>query len=169
MPYAEEEDTRKVQTAVIGRAESDWPVFLPYDHDDFDRFMRGRTRDDFYCGVLLGGCGKKLSPRRYTDKKCHFAHRPPVHCRRTETGEDSADHLYIGRAVADWLKQQGQRAVQPVYKHKEHQVRDVVDVSYEAGQPAHTRPARPEVEAGVGGGRRGASSPALGTRLVLRA
>ncbi|MFJ4492822.1 competence protein CoiA family protein [Streptomyces diastaticus] len=134
MPYAEEEDTRKVQTAVIGRAESDWPVFLPYDHDDFDRFMRGRTRDDFYCGVLLGGCGRKLSPRRYTDKKCHFAHRPPVHCLRTETGEDSADHLYIGRAVADWLKQQGQQAVQPVYKPKGHQVRDVVDVSYEAGR-----------------------------------
>ncbi|WP_432137732.1 competence protein CoiA family protein [Streptomyces sp. bgisy154] len=134
MPYAEEEDTRKVQTAVIGRAESDWPVFLPYDHDDFDRFMRGRTRDDFYCGILLGGCGKKLSPKRYTDKKCHFAHRPPVHCRRTEIGEDSADHLYIGRAVADWLKQQGQRAVQPVYKPRGHQVRDVVDVSYEAGR-----------------------------------
>ncbi|MFE6554223.1 competence protein CoiA family protein [Streptomyces sp. NPDC057746] len=75
--------------------------------------MRGRTRDDFYCGVLLGGCGKKLSPKRYTDKKCHFAHRPPVHCRRTEIGEDSADHLYIGRAVASWLKQQGQRAVAP--------------------------------------------------------
>lgn len=134
MSYAEEEDTRKVQTAVIGLAESDWPVFLPYDHDDFDRFMRGRTRDDFYCGLLLGGCGKKLSPKRYTDKKCHFAHRAPVHCRRTETGEDSADHLYIGRAVTDWLKQQGQRAVQPVYKPKGHQVRDVVDVSYEAGR-----------------------------------
>ncbi|AZQ38102.1 hypothetical protein EJ357_35455 [Streptomyces cyaneochromogenes] len=134
MPFAEEEDTRKVQTAVVGRAGSDRPVFLPYDHDDFDRFMRGRTRDDFYCGVLLGGCGKKLSPKRYTDKKCHFAHRPPVHCHRTEVGEDSADHLYIGRAVADWLKQQGQRAVQPVYQPKGHQVRDAVDVSYEAGR-----------------------------------
>ncbi|MET4671500.1 MULTISPECIES: competence protein CoiA family protein [unclassified Streptomyces] len=134
MSYAEEEDTRKVQTAVTGRAESDRPVFLPYDHGDFDQFMQGRRRDDFYCGLLLGGCGKKLSPKRYTDKKCHFAHRPPVHCRRTETGEDSADHLYIGRAVADWLRRQGQRAVQPVYKPKGHQVRDVVDVSYEAGR-----------------------------------
>ncbi|MFF3963036.1 competence protein CoiA family protein [Streptomyces griseorubiginosus] len=134
MPYAEEEDTRKVQTAVIGRAGSDWPVFLPYDQDGFDRFMRGRTRDDFYCGVLLGGCGKRLSPKRYTDKKCHFAHRPPVHCRRTEIGEDSADHLYVGRAVADWLKQQGQPAVQPVYKPKGHQVREAVDVSYAAGR-----------------------------------
>ncbi|MEU8448925.1 hypothetical protein [Streptomyces globisporus] len=102
-----EEDTRKVQTAVIGQAESDWPVFLPYDHDDFDTFMQGRTRHDFYCGVLLGGCGKKLTPKRYTGKKCHYAHRPPVHCRRTETGEASADHLYIGQALRRWLLRQG--------------------------------------------------------------
>lgn len=114
MPYAEE-DTRKVQTAVIGRAESDWPVFLPYDHDDFDRFMRGRTRDDFYCGVLLGGCGKKLTPKRYTGKKCHFAHRPPVHCHRTETGEASADHLYIGQALQRWLRRQGYEDTEVTY------------------------------------------------------
>ncbi|MFE1911081.1 competence protein CoiA family protein [Streptomyces anandii] len=110
-----EEDTRKVQTAVIGQAESDWPVFLPYDHDDFDRFMRGRTRDDFYCGVLLGGCGKKLTPKRYTEKKCHFAHRPPVHCRRTETGEASADHLYIGQALRRWLLRQGYQDAEVTY------------------------------------------------------
>ncbi|CAM5610304.1 hypothetical protein [Streptomyces chartreusis] len=110
-----EEDTRKVQTAVIGQAESDWPVFLPYDHDDFDRFMRGRTRDDFYCGVLLGGCGKKLTPKRYTEKKCHFAHRPPVHCRRTETGEASADHLYIGQALRRWLQRQGYQDAEVTY------------------------------------------------------
>ncbi|WP_329263252.1 competence protein CoiA family protein [Streptomyces pseudovenezuelae] len=110
-----EEDTRKVQTAVIGQAESDWPVFLPYDHDDFDRFMWGRTRDDFYCGVLLGGCGKKLTPKRYTEKKCHFAHRPPVHCRRTETGEASADHLYIGQALRRWLLRQGYQDAEVTY------------------------------------------------------
>lgn len=110
-----EEDTRKVQTAVIGQAESDWPVFLPYDHDDFDRFMRGRTRDDFYCGVLLGGCGRKLTPKRYTEKKCHFAHRPPVHCRRTETGEASADHLYIGQALRRWLLRQGHQDAEVTY------------------------------------------------------
>lgn len=110
-----EEDTRKVQTAVIGQAESDWPVFLPYDHDDFDRFMRGRTRDDFYCGVLLGGCGKQLTPKRYTEKKCHFAHRPPVHCRRTETGEASADHLYIGQALRRWLLRQGYQDPEVTY------------------------------------------------------
>ncbi|MFF2303170.1 competence protein CoiA family protein [Streptomyces sp. NPDC058128] len=102
-PYADEEDTRKVRTAVIGRAGSDVPVFLPFDPDEFDTFMRGRTREDFYCGTLLGGCGKKLTARRCTHKKCHFAHRPPVHCRRTANGESSADHLYIGKAILDWL------------------------------------------------------------------
>ena len=110
-----EDDTRKVQTAVTGRAGSDQPVFLPFDHDDFDRFMRGRTREDFYCGVLLGGCGKKLTAKRYLGKKCHFAHRPPVHCRRTQTGEDSADHLYIGLALQRWLRSQGHRDAEVIY------------------------------------------------------
>ncbi|WSA80466.1 competence protein CoiA [Streptomyces sp. NBC_01799] len=114
MPF-EDDDTRKVRTAVIGRAGSDRPVFLPYDHDDFDRFMRGRTREDFYCGILLGGCGKKLTAKRYLDKKCHFAHRPPVHCRRTATGEDSADHLYIGQAVQRWLRRQAYRSIEVSY------------------------------------------------------
>jgi hypothetical protein len=49
--FADEGDTRKVQTAVIGRAGPDTPVFLPYGHDEFDLFMRGRSRDDFYCGT----------------------------------------------------------------------------------------------------------------------
>ncbi|MFF8561438.1 competence protein CoiA family protein [Streptomyces albidoflavus] len=134
MPYSEADDTRKVQTAVTYGAESDQPVFLPYAHDNFDRFMRGRTRDDFYCGVLLGGCGAKLSPKRYLDKKCHFAHRSPVHCHRTEVGESSADHLYIGQAIADWLKQQDRQASRPAYKPHGHQVRDVVDVPHDGGR-----------------------------------
>ncbi|WP_364712747.1 competence protein CoiA family protein [Streptomyces ossamyceticus] len=71
--------------------------------------MRGCSRDEFYCGTLLGGCGKRLTPKRNTEKKCHFAHRPPVHCRRTANGESSADHLYIGRALAQWLARQNHR------------------------------------------------------------
>lgn len=110
-----EDDTRKVQTAVTGRPGSDQPVFLPFDHDDFDGFMQGRSRDDFYCGILLGGCGKKLTAKRYLHKKCHFAHRPPVHCRRTQTGEDSADHLYIGQALQRWLHRQGHQKVNVSY------------------------------------------------------
>ncbi|MFD6343242.1 competence protein CoiA family protein [Streptomyces roseolus] len=115
-PFPDEEDTRKVQTAVIGGAESDDPVFLPYDHDDYDLFIRGRSRDDFYCGTLLGGCGKKLTAKRYTDKKCHFAHRPPVRCRRTANGESSADHLYIGQALTRWLSRQNHPRAKASYR-----------------------------------------------------
>ncbi|MFD6275194.1 competence protein CoiA family protein [Streptomyces sp. NPDC060209] len=113
--FPDGEDTRKVQTAVVGGAEADWPVFLPYDHDGFDRFMHGRGRDDFYCGTLLGGCGKILTVRRSERKKCHFAHRPPVHCRRTAVGEDSADHLYIGQALRRWLQKQSHQSVSVNY------------------------------------------------------
>lgn len=105
------EDTRKVRTAVSGGSTSATPEFMPYDHLGFDDFMLGRSREDFYCGVLLGGCGKKLTVRRSEIKKCHFAHRPPVHCRRTATGEASADHLYIGQALQQWLRRQGHQAV----------------------------------------------------------
>jgi hypothetical protein len=78
--------------------------------------MRGRSRDEFYCGTLLGGCGKRLTPKLYTEKKCHFAHRPPVHCRRTANGESSADHLYIGRALAQWLARQNHRKAKASYR-----------------------------------------------------
>ncbi|MFZ3500379.1 competence protein CoiA family protein [Streptomyces sp. 5.8] len=114
MPF-DEEDTRKVQTAVVGRSGSGWPVFLPYDHYDFDTFMRGRTREDFYCGVLLGGCGKKLTAKKYREKRCHFAHRPPVHCRRTANGESSADHLYIGQALQRWIRREGHKQATVAY------------------------------------------------------
>ncbi|SOE56790.1 hypothetical protein SAMN05446589_1094 [Streptomyces sp. OV198] len=131
MPPFEEEDTRKVQTAVFGNSESDVPVFLPMEADDFGTFIRRYPERAFYCGTLLGGCGKKLSPKHYRDRKCHFAHvSAAANCLRTERDEASADHLYIGQAVATWLRHQGQRAVQTVYKPTKHQVRAVVDVSY---------------------------------------
>ncbi|MFG2510754.1 competence protein CoiA family protein [Streptomyces sp. NPDC048584] len=128
------DDTRKVQTAVTGRPGSDSPVFLPFDHDDFDLFMRGRTREDFYCGVLLGGCGKKLTAKRYLDKKCHFAHRPPVHCRRTRTGEDSADHLYIGQALRRWLRARGRTDAEVSYPDMGPGPGDVVEVRFGSGR-----------------------------------
>ncbi|ULR54663.1 competence protein CoiA family protein [Streptomyces deccanensis] len=134
MPFSQE-DTRKVQTAVFGHVGSDLPVFLPMDADDFGTFIRNHPERTFFCGTLLGGCGKKLAPKQYRDRKCHFAHvSDAANCRRTEGDESSADHLYIGRAVADWLKRQRQRADQPAYRPKGHQVRDVVDVSCEAGR-----------------------------------
>ncbi|WP_405790613.1 hypothetical protein OG753_28185 [Streptomyces sp. NBC_00029] len=96
--------THKVLPAVVGRAGSDTPVVLPYDHDEFGLFKRGRFRDGFHCGILLGGCGKKLSAKRYTEKKC-----PSAHCLRTATCKSSADHLDLGQAVQDWLRRQGRR------------------------------------------------------------
>jgi len=131
MPTAvEEEDTRKVQTAVAGSPGADRPVYLPMDAAAYDRFMHEYPAREFYCGTLLGGCGKKLSARKYRDKKCHFAHVVSGRCRRTSTNEASADHLYIGRAVADWLKKQRFKNVQVRYKQRGQNLREVVDVSF---------------------------------------
>ncbi|MET8946788.1 competence protein CoiA family protein [Streptomyces sp. NPDC004542] len=142
MPFTEE-DTRKVQTAVSGHVGSDLPVFLPMDADDFASFMRLHPERSFFCGTLLGGCGRKLAPKQYRDRKCHFAHvAGAVDCRRTDGDEAGADHLYIGRALADWLKRQKQRAAQPAYKPKGHQVRDVVDVAYDTGRLIRVQLAR---------------------------
>ncbi|MFF0112445.1 competence protein CoiA family protein [Streptomyces prasinus] len=128
---AADEDTRKVQTAVAGSPATDHPVYLPMDAVEYDRFIREYPAREFYCGTLLGGCGKKLSARKYRDKKCHFAHVASGSCRRVSTNEASADHLYIGRAVAAWLKEQKYGHVQPRYKQKGKQdLRDFVDIRY---------------------------------------
>ncbi|MFB7288107.1 hypothetical protein [Actinacidiphila glaucinigra] len=130
----DDEDTRKVQTAVAGRAGSDDPVFMPFDAEDFDRFLEHYPERSFYCGILLGGCGKRLSAKRYVDKKCHFAHHPPVHCKRTANSESSADHLYIGKALQLWFAQQGQRGVNPSYRPSGHLVGEAVDLVHSAGR-----------------------------------
>ncbi|MBC2865384.1 competence protein CoiA family protein [Streptomyces mexicanus] len=137
MPFsAEETDTRKVQTAVAGSPGADHPVYLPMDAAAFDRFIRAYPAREFYCGTLLGGCGRRLSARKYRDKKCHFAHVVSGQCRRVATNEASADHLYIGRALAGWLKQQKYRNVQVRYRQRGHDLREVVDVLYtRAGSP----------------------------------
>ncbi|WP_306191325.1 competence protein CoiA family protein [Streptomyces sp. MK5] len=127
---ADEEDTRKVQTAVAGSPGADHPVYLPMDGADFDRFIRAYPAREFYCGTLLGGCGRKLSARKYRDKKCHFAHVVSGHCRRVSTNEASADHLYIGRALAAWMKEQKYKNVQVRYKRRGQSLREVVDVTY---------------------------------------
>lgn len=130
MPFTEE-DTRKVQTAVSGHVDSALPVFLPMDADSFGAFMRRYPERAFYCGTLLGGCGKKLTPKHYRDRKCHFAHlSAAANCRRVDSDESSADHLYIGQALTDWLRMQEQRSVRADYRPNGLQVRDVVDVSY---------------------------------------
>ncbi|MEV5811333.1 competence protein CoiA family protein [Streptomyces mutabilis] len=116
--------------------------------------MRGRTREDFYCGILLGGCGKQLTAKRYLDKKCHFAHRPPVHCRRTRTGEDSADHLYIGQALRQWLGQLGHRDVGLSYPRPRFGPWWSCRGAVRSGPSAYPCPIVPPGRTRVGGGPR---------------
>ncbi len=126
----EEEDTRKVQTAVAGSPGADRPVYLPMDVASYDRFIHEYPTREFYCGTLLGGCGMKLSARKYRDKKCHFAHVVSGQCRRVSTDEASADHLYMGRALAAWMKKQKYKNVQVRYKQRGQSLPELVDITY---------------------------------------
>ncbi|KIQ64671.1 hypothetical protein TR51_10690 [Kitasatospora griseola] len=137
MPFYEDGDTRKVQTAVLSRPGSDEPVFLPFDHFEFDDFAATHRGQQFYCGTLLGGCGTKLSAKRYTDKKCHFAHHPPVRCRRTANSESSADHLYIAQALKRWLTSQGKGAgLSVTHHHRTDGPGGWIDLRFEKSQRA---------------------------------
>lgn len=105
-------DTRLVQTAVLGSPDSDTPVILPTDHRDLDLFRAHHANAQFWCGLLLGGCGRELVTKRYADRLCHFAHladpnQGPSACSRDAT---SADHLYVKAAVHTWLTEHGTRS-----------------------------------------------------------
>ncbi|HEV2344717.1 MAG TPA: hypothetical protein VGS97_11535 [Actinocrinis sp.] len=94
-----------VQTAVLGSPDSAEPVILPTDHDDLDAFRTHYAGSRFWCGELLGGCGRELVSKKYADRLCHFAHvadsvAGPSTCSR---GAHSADHLYVRRAARTWL------------------------------------------------------------------
>lgn len=125
-----EEDNRKVQTAVLGGSQGHQPVFLPFEKEDAQRLRQLRGADAFTCGVLLGGCGQVLTLRACGDRKSHFAHRPPVRCRRTAVGENSADHLYIGEALVHWLRGQGQRNVTVAYVQQTHALSDSIEIRF---------------------------------------
>ncbi|MFH8530822.1 hypothetical protein ACH4GE_20650 [Streptomyces tendae] len=130
IPAGREEDTRKVQTAVLGGPDGHRPLFLPFEKHAADGLRKEHGSNAFTCGTLLGGCGKLLTLRACDDKKSHFAHRPPVRCTRTALGEDSADHLYIGEAVAKWLRRQGQSAVQVQYVKQKGARSDAIEIRY---------------------------------------
>ncbi|WP_405934159.1 competence protein CoiA family protein [Streptomyces longwoodensis] len=125
-----EEDNRKVQTAVLGGSQGHQPVFLPFEKEDAQRLRQLRGVDAFSCGVLLGGCGQVLTLRACGDRKSHFAHRPPVRCRRTAVGESSADHLYIGEALVHWLRGQGQKNVTVAYVQQAHARSDSIEIRF---------------------------------------
>ncbi|MFB6774420.1 hypothetical protein [Streptomyces sp. NPDC056337] len=125
-----EEDTRKVQTAVLGGPDGHRPLFLPYEKQAAARLRQEHGSNAFTCGTLLGGCGKLLTLRACDDKKSHFAHRPPVRCNRTALGESSADHLYIGGAIDKWLRKQGQPNVTVQYVKQKGARSDAIEVRF---------------------------------------
>ncbi|MFE7332322.1 hypothetical protein ACFU8W_47225 [Streptomyces sp. NPDC057565] len=103
-------DRRRVQTAVIGYAESEDPVVLPMEAIGLDNFRERHTGQSYWCGVWLGGCGHQLTTKLYTSRVCHFAHLPDPEgtsaCGRKASGVASADHLYIKQGVLEWLAEQ---------------------------------------------------------------
>ncbi|MFG3322344.1 hypothetical protein ACGF3J_30225 [Streptomyces sp. NPDC048171] len=130
IPVGREEDTRKVQTAVLGGPDGHLPLFLPFEKHAADGLRKEHGSNAFTCGTLLGGCGKLLTLRACDDKKSHFAHRPPVRCTRTALGEDSADHLYIGEALAKWLRGQGRSNVGVQYVRQKGARGDSIEVRF---------------------------------------
>ncbi|MFE1877742.1 hypothetical protein ACFW9N_44075 [Streptomyces sp. NPDC059496] len=105
-------DNRQIQTAVLGGAASEDPLTLPLEAIELDAFRKRHEHETFWCGLLLGGCGGRLTTKLYTDRVCHFAHHPgadaPSHrCGRRARGVASADHLYVKAAAAAWLRTAG--------------------------------------------------------------
>ena len=131
-------DRRRIQTAVLGGADSDEPLMLPMEAIELDAFRRVHEDDTFWCGTLLGGCGGQLTTKLYTDRACHFAHHPdpdglPHVCGRRSRGVDSADHLYVRSAAAAWLAGRGEQATFE-YTHTEGApIGSIVDVRWRHG------------------------------------
>ncbi|WP_186780201.1 hypothetical protein [Streptomyces salinarius] len=101
---------------MIGNEHSDVPVVLPIAAIELDAFRRRHRGDSFWCGLLLGGCGARLTDKLYVDRQCHFQHYPvgqhgsDAVCRRRGIGESSADHLYVKGALATSLAGHGRAA-----------------------------------------------------------
>ncbi|MFD9794199.1 hypothetical protein ACFWXK_24985 [Streptomyces sp. NPDC059070] len=104
------QDRRRVQTAVIGHADSELPVVLPMEAIELDDFRARHYGESYWCGMWLGGCGHELTTKLYTDRACHFAHMPdPEHtstCIRKASGVSSADHLYVKHRLLAWMAEQ---------------------------------------------------------------
>ncbi|MFE5560257.1 hypothetical protein [Streptomyces sp. NPDC056544] len=105
-------DRRLIQTAVFGSSDSDEPALCPETVEELDAFRLKYENTTIWCGTKFeGGCGRRLTTRRCTDKICHFAHygtdgggQP---CTRTTKGKDSADHLFAKAHLATWLRAHG--------------------------------------------------------------
>ncbi|WP_237725568.1 zinc finger domain-containing protein [Streptomyces sp. W007] len=131
-------DKRRIQTAVLGGADSEEPLMLPMEAIELDAFRHVHESDTFWCGTLLGGCGGQLTTKLYTDRACHFAHHPdpdglPHVCGRAARGVNSADHLYVKSAAAAWLADQGEQATFTYTRPEDGPPGSVVDVRWQHG------------------------------------
>lgn len=70
-------DTRLVQAAVLGAADSHDPVIMPMTRFEAKRFLDAHPGALFWCGTWLGGCGGKLMTRVWTYKRTQPG-RPPT-------------------------------------------------------------------------------------------
>ncbi|MEU0237737.1 hypothetical protein ABZ234_08595 [Nocardiopsis sp. NPDC006198] len=115
-------DRRRVQTAVTGDPHSAEPAYMPTDPDEAEQF-RDRAREraqTHWCGLLLGGCGGRLSLKIVREREAvpHFSHNAGSNlCARLARGGEatrgghSADHLYANRHLRAWLAEH-ERAVE---------------------------------------------------------
>lgn len=102
-----ERDGRRIQTAVVGAADAHRPVVLPLEAIELDAFRRTYAGLTFWCGTWLGGCGRQLTTKLYTDRVCHFAHHAAQdgqRCARSAHDVASADHLYVKTALEELLR-----------------------------------------------------------------
>ncbi|MEU6973813.1 hypothetical protein AB0A71_40025 [Kitasatospora aureofaciens] len=138
-------DKRRIQTAVLGSAESEEPLLLPLEAIELEAFRQRHVEDTFWCGLLLGGCGTQLTTKLYTDRVCHFSHMPDptgLHvCRRRARDVTSADHLYMKSAAIAWLRDQDHAGT----VHLREPLGSVVDIAWEHG----TRGLRLHLDAAV--------------------
>ncbi|MGX1913573.1 zinc finger domain-containing protein [Streptomyces phaeochromogenes] len=129
-------DRRQIQTAVLGGADSEEPLMLPLEAIELDAFRHRHEHDTFWCGLLLGGCGLRLTTKLYTDR--HFAHHPgpdghPHLCGRRARGVSSADHLYVKSAAAAWLRDRDRHADIEFTQPGGVPIGSVVDIRFQYG------------------------------------
>ncbi|MFD3685466.1 hypothetical protein ACFWTE_11675 [Nocardiopsis sp. NPDC058631] len=104
------QDTRRVQTAVVGpTAASKKAFYLPTDRDQAK--VEYDPDSHYWCGTHQGGCGRQLSARFPLDKVAHFFHRgaKAADCPLSERrrGWRDFDPLAAWSALSPWRQARG--------------------------------------------------------------
>lgn len=102
---------------------------------ELDAFRQQHEHGTFWCGLLLGGCGVRLTTKLYTDRVCHFACVPGAdglshHWGCSARGVASADHLYVKSAARSWLRARGQEADSNFARPDGAAIGSVVDIRF---------------------------------------